>query len=101
MAVSVPSYYGVGRIVAQTDFVGFLPARFALSIAARLGLTLYRLPFPMELTKLLLYWHRRHNADPEQAWFRSQVIDLLAQHDEVRHPLAEGDFTTHDYSRSR
>lgn len=101
VAVSVPSYYGVGRIVAQTDFVGFLPARFALSIAARLGLTLYRLPFPMELTKLLLYWHRRHNADPEQAWFRSQVIDLLAQHDEVRHPLAEGDFTTHDYSRSR
>jgi DNA-binding transcriptional LysR family regulator len=92
VTVTVPSYYGVGRIVAQTDLIGSLPARFALSIASRLGLTLYRLPFPMELTKIRLYWHKRQNSDPEQAWFRKQVIDLLTLQDETRHPLEEEDF---------
>jgi DNA-binding transcriptional LysR family regulator len=92
VTVSVPSYYGVGRIVAQTDLIGFLPARFALSIAARLGLMLYRLPFPMELTKILLYWHKRQTSDPEQAWFRTEVLDLLSRQDETRYPLSKKDF---------
>lgn len=94
VTVSVPSYYGVARIVAQTDLIGFLPARFALSVAARLGLTLYRLPFPMELTSILLYWHKRQNSDPEQTWFRTELLELLSRQDETRYPLGQQDFET-------
>ena len=86
--VSVPSYFGVARIAAQSDLLGVLPTRFALPIAQKLGLTIYRLPFAMPLTGLFLYSRRRDASNLEQAWLRGLVLDLLAPLDETRFPIA-------------
>ena len=90
--VSVPSYFGVARIAAQSDLLGVLPTRFAFPIAQKLGLTIYRLPFAMPLIGLFLYWRRRDASNLEQAWLRGLVLDLLAPLDEMRFPIAEAEF---------
>lgn len=92
VAVSIPGFYGVGRIVAQSDLLGVLPVRFALSIAGRLGLQIYRLPFGMPMTQLFLYWHKRESANREHIWLRNMVLHLLAPLDEVRNPLRANEF---------
>lgn len=92
VTMSVPGYYGVGRIAAQTDLLGVLPARFALSVADGLGLDVYRLPFAMPLIDMFLYWPRRDTSSREHGWLRGLILDLLAPLDEQEFPLAETDF---------
>lgn len=89
--MSVPGYYGVGRIVAQTDLVGVLPTRFALSVADKLGLEIFRLPFEMPLVEMFLYWRSRDTTSLEQGWLRSLVLDLLSPLDEVHFPIRPDD----------
>lgn len=87
VVVTVPEFSGVGRIVAQSDLIGVLPSRFALSLAAALGLRILRLPFDMPFAQLRLYWHHRHTASREHRWMRDMVLQLLAPLDEAMHPI--------------
>ena len=91
VAVAVPSYFGVARIAAQSDLLCVLPARFALRIAKSLGLSVYRLPFPMPLIGLHMYWRKRDTTNPEHAWFRETISDLLEPLDEEIFPVAEAE----------
>ncbi|CAM5765525.1 LysR family transcriptional regulator [Labrys miyagiensis] len=92
VAVSVPGFHGVGRVVAQSDLLGVLPVRFALSVAGQLGLQVYRLPFDMPLKQAFLYWHKRESANHQHVWLRNTVLHLLAPLDEVRNPLRANEF---------
>ena len=87
IAVTVPDFFSVARIAAQTDLLGTLPPAFALSIADRLGLNIYSNPFETEPEVLCLYWHRRNTADPEHRWVRERILELLEPLDHVRHPV--------------
>ena len=89
VALSVPTFYGVGRAVAQSHLIGVLPSRFATSLASRLGITCYRLPHDLPLARQFLYWHRRNSASAEQRWMREQVLSTLEPFDEARHPLRD------------
>ncbi len=98
VAVTVPGFFGVARVVAQTELIGLVPDRFALSIAGRLGLCIYALPFAMPLIPLHLYWHKRQTADAEHRWMRERILELLEPLDARSHPVAlDG---TGDYGRS-
>ncbi|MDF2117980.1 LysR family transcriptional regulator [Roseiarcaceae bacterium H3SJ34-1] len=92
ITVSVAGFYGVGRVLAQSDLLGVLPTRFALSIARRLGLQLYRLPLEMPMMRLQLYWHKRDTFNREHAWLRGIILNLLAPLDELNFPLLETEF---------
>lgn len=84
--VTLPGYFGVGRVAAQSDLIGVLPTGFAEGVADMIGLTAYRLPFEMPPIDLCLYWRRRDTADPEHAWLRTQVMEILAPLDEFDPP---------------
>ncbi len=88
---TVPGYYGVGRVVAQSELLGVLPARFALSVASKLGLRIFRLPFEMPLIGLYLYWRKRDAANREHEWLRGIVAEILGALDETCLPLQEKD----------
>lgn len=90
--MTVASYYGVGRIAARTDLLGVLPTRFAFSLAAGLGLDVYRLPFEQPLVEMFLYWRARDRQSREQGWLRDLVLDLLSPLDERRFPVTDSDF---------
>jgi DNA-binding transcriptional LysR family regulator len=91
--MTVAGYYGVGRIVAQTDLLGVLPTRFAFSVAENLGLDVYRLPFEAPLVEMFLYWRERDAKSREQSWLRGLVLDLLSPLDEVRFPIVAAEFS--------
>jgi DNA-binding transcriptional LysR family regulator len=73
VAVRVPSFLVAPRIVAESDLVLTLPARFA-ERASR-GLPVRILPPPIELAPFVptLGWHPRWHHDPGHAWFRDQI----------------------------
>lgn len=87
VSLSVPTFYGVARAVAQSELIGVLPSRFATGIAGLLGIGCYRVPHELPLARQFLYWHRRHTAAPDHRWMREQILDALAPLDEVKHPL--------------
>ena len=92
VAVTVPGYFGLGRLVAQSDLLGVLPTRFALSVAGSLGLDVYRLPFEQPLVELFLFWRERDTQSPEQIWLRNLVLAALSPLDEARYPVSAEEF---------
>jgi DNA-binding transcriptional LysR family regulator len=88
VVLTVPDFLSVARIVAQTELIGLLPDRFALSIAREFGLSVYELPFDMPLIPLHLYWHRRHTNDPEHRWLRDRILEVIVPADALRHPVS-------------
>ncbi len=88
VVVTVPDFFSVARVAAQTDLLGLLPDKFALSVAEVLGLHIYSLPFDMPLIPLHLCWHQRHNDDQEHRWIREHILKLLEPLDAARYPVS-------------
>ena len=80
-------FFSLAGIVAQTDLLGALPPRFALSVADRFGLNVYSNPFEVVPEVLYLYWHRRDADDAEHRWMRERILEILESRDHVRHPV--------------
>jgi DNA-binding transcriptional LysR family regulator len=81
--MTVPGYYGVASIVSQSDLIGILPTRFAMSASDKFGLQVLKLPFDMPLVEMFLYWRLRDTSSREQLWLRSLVLELLSPLDET------------------
>jgi len=90
IAVTVPDFFSVARIAAQSELLGTLPSVFALSVAKSLGLCVYANDFKVVPESLYLYWHRRHSDDPEHRWMRERILELLEPLDHLRHPVRLG-----------
>ncbi|MEJ0012366.1 MAG: LysR substrate-binding domain-containing protein [Bauldia sp.] len=84
VVASVPQFFAVARIAAQSQLVGNVPPPFARALAERLELNVYRNPFEVEPVTLQLFWHRRHTGDPEHRWLRERLLELLTPFDLAR-----------------
>jgi DNA-binding transcriptional LysR family regulator len=71
IVLTVPDFFSLARVVAQSELIGGLPPPFALSIAERFGLRVYTMPCRVDVEELYLYWHRRHADDPNITGFVS------------------------------
>lgn len=90
IVLTVPDFFSVGRVAAQSELIGAVPVALALSVADQLGLSVHKAPFAMRLEHLYLYWHRRQADDPEHRWMRDLILERLEPLDEVRHPPSLG-----------
>ena len=88
VVITVPDFFSVARVAAQTELLGLLPDKFALSVAEMLGLHIYALPFKMPLIPLHLCWHQRHDDDAEHRWMREHILELLEPLDAPRYPVS-------------
>jgi DNA-binding transcriptional LysR family regulator len=77
IVLTVPDFFGLSRVVAQSELIGGLPPAFARSISERLALRVYTMPCKVDVEQLYLYWHRRHTDDPEHKWIREHILELL------------------------
>lgn len=76
VARTVTTFRAAARRLVDTDFVLTMPERPARLVADELGLTIRKVPLPIEPFTISLAWHRRHDADPAHRWLRSQLADI-------------------------
>lgn len=77
IALKVPSFLGVARIVAETELVAIVPARYGELMAARERIRLLPVPHALPQYDVKQHWHARFHTDPGNAWLRGTVAQLL------------------------
>ncbi|MGB3415086.1 MAG: LysR family transcriptional regulator [Mesorhizobium sp.] len=72
VAINLPHWLVVPRVLHETDFVAVMPERFFLSLADE-RLVSCELPFASSAFSWSLYWHRRHDRNPAIRWLRESL----------------------------
>lgn len=68
------SYFAACQVVAETDLILTMPERHAVLLNRRFGNQVLGFPVDVQPYDVCLYWHVRADADPANAWLRSQVL---------------------------
>lgn len=77
VALRVPNYLVLPKILAQTDLIVTVPEVIAQAITDdAAGATWSRLPFPTPHTHMRQFWHARYHHDSANTWLRRQIADL-------------------------
>jgi DNA-binding transcriptional LysR family regulator len=71
-ALNVPHWLVVPHVLRRTDYLAVMPARLAAAVADT-SLVSRDLPFASAKFDWKVYWHRRHDDDPANAWLREQI----------------------------
>lgn len=84
IGLRVPSFLGLGPILANTDLVAILPEQLGLYLAESGKIRLVELPIDIPPYFIYQVWHERLMHDPASQWFRKVVAGLF-----LRTPAAE------------
>ena len=69
----VPDYVALGHVLASTDLVATVPARFAQRVCATLPLAARPLPTRLPPSAIHQVWHARAHRDPAHQWLRALI----------------------------
>ena len=78
VALKVPSFLGVARIVAETELIATVPLRFGEVMQTRERIRLIPTPYPLPHYDVKQHWHERFHSDAGNAWLRRTVAELVA-----------------------
>jgi DNA-binding transcriptional LysR family regulator len=78
VVLRVPSFLGVARIVAQTEFLVIVPRRLGHALASQERVQLLEPPVALPPYKVKQHWHQRFNADDGNLWLRRAMVALFA-----------------------
>ena len=87
IAMTLPSFLTIARLVAGSQLIGMVPAPLALSLADTLGIEHFGHPFPFATVPLNLFWHVRHTHDAAHRWMREHMLRLIRPFDAIAHPV--------------
>jgi DNA-binding transcriptional LysR family regulator len=76
VALQVPSFLGVARIVAQTELVAIVPYRYGAAMAGSEDVRMLPLPVDLPNFQVKQHWHERYHEDASNRWLR-QVVAML------------------------
>jgi DNA-binding transcriptional LysR family regulator len=79
IVLQLPSFLGLGRIVAETTFIATVPDKYASAIRAGEALQMLPCPFTMPSFGVKQHWHERYHADPANRWLRSTFSTLFTE----------------------
>jgi DNA-binding transcriptional LysR family regulator len=77
IVLTMPHFHAVALAIARGHVIGSLPAQYAETVRAELGLDLYELPAGGDEMDMGMYWHRRYDNDSAHMWLRAQVEAVL------------------------
>lgn len=77
VALCVPSFLGVGGIVAATELIATVPSRYAEVMQPREAIRILAMPHLLPTYDVKQHWHERFHTDPANAWLRRTVAELL------------------------
>jgi DNA-binding transcriptional LysR family regulator len=72
----VPNQLAAALLVAQSDVVSLVSARFARAMTPLLDVHAVAPPEPLGRVSISLAWHPRHDGDPAHAWLREQLVEI-------------------------
>lgn len=73
------NYLAAIRVVAESDLVLTMTARYASLLGAGSGVRMLAMPLEMPTLDLFLYWHDRAHDDPANRWLRLQLVEALGK----------------------
>lgn len=79
VALRVPHFLVIPKIIADTDLVVTVPSRVASAFADQTELQVHPLPISIPSFDVSLFWHPRFENDPAISWFRSLLIQLFQE----------------------
>lgn len=75
----VPHFTAVPYIVSSSDLVVTVPQKLDERAAAPFGLEWVTPPLDLPPLQTHIFWHRRFNQDPGNAWLRGLLADVFAE----------------------
>jgi DNA-binding transcriptional LysR family regulator len=78
IVLRVPSFLGVARIVAQTEFLVIVPRQLGDLLVEQERVKVLEPPLPLPSYKVKQHWHERFNLDPGNIWLRKTMADLFS-----------------------
>jgi DNA-binding transcriptional LysR family regulator len=78
IVLRVPSFLGVARIVAQTEFLVIVPRLLGNAVLSQERVQLIEPPVPLPAYKVKQHWHERFNADAGNVWLRRTMVELFS-----------------------
>jgi DNA-binding transcriptional LysR family regulator len=78
VVLRVPSFLGVARIVAQTEFLVIVPRQLGHALAEQERVKVLEPPVPLPSYKVKQHWHERYNLDAGNIWLRKTMAGLFA-----------------------
>jgi DNA-binding transcriptional LysR family regulator len=78
VALKLPSFLGVARIVAQTELLAIVPSRYAHELAASEAIRALTVPVELPSFQVKQHWHERYHADVSNRWLRQTVATLFS-----------------------
>jgi DNA-binding transcriptional LysR family regulator len=78
VVLRVPSFLGVARIVAQTEFLVIVPRQLGHALAQQERVKVLEPPLPLPAYKVKQHWHERFNADAGNIWLRQTMMQLFS-----------------------
>jgi DNA-binding transcriptional LysR family regulator len=78
VVLRVPSFLGVARIVAQTEFLVIVPRQLGHALAEQERVKVLEPPVPLPTYKVKQHWHERYNLDAGNTWLRKTMAELFS-----------------------
>ncbi|MES1265719.1 MAG: LysR substrate-binding domain-containing protein, partial [Variovorax sp.] len=79
VALRLPSFLGVARIVAQTELLGVVPRGLGEACAAQEKVKVLPPPVKFPSYPVNLHWHERFHTDAGNQWIRQVMADLFTR----------------------
>lgn len=79
VALRLPSFLGVARIVAQTELLVIVPRRLGDMLALQEAVAVLDPPVGLPSYSVKQHWHERFHADPANAWLRQTLSALFSR----------------------
>ena len=78
VVLRVPSFLGVARIVAQTEFLVIVPRQLGHALAEQERVKVLEPPLPLPAYKVKQHWHERFNLNAGNVWLRRTMAILFS-----------------------
>ena len=77
VAMTVPVFSGVCRVVRGSDLIALIPAQLAHELKDTYGFKVFMPPMQIEAPVIVGVWHKRADKSPFATWMRAQIFDLM------------------------
>lgn len=77
VAMTLPVFFGVCRVVSESDLIALVPRQLGERMAPVYGLSLFLPPVEIAAPLIVGVWHKRLDRHPMHSWMREQIFSLL------------------------